>query len=312
MYPTLVSFTLFGIDFDFHAYTVTLAAAFLIGALCSVRRNYQLANPHPVTPIGGIWVFVGAIVGSKVYWILQYGEWSDLYKAFFLWQGGLVFYGGLIGGTLGGIAYVLVQRAPILPMGDIVFSYLPLAHGTARIGCFLNGCCWGLPWAAGPWAVAYPAGSQPYLQQLRDGLIDAGAAHAVPVHPTQLYSTVGLFAIFFIQQYLYRRHRYAGSIMLSYAVLYGALRFGVEIFRGDVPRSLLDMTLSQMIALGLFVFGVTGFAVLKSTFWREPLFRGPGPAFASEETTDNTTTKSASEDPPESPEPDTNPENEPT
>ena len=98
MHPTLLSIG----PFDFHAYTVTLAIAFLVGVLGAVRENYKLPNPYPVTPAGGVWIFFGALVGAKVYWYLQYGltfAYDDgtpyaWYRVFFM-EGGMVYFGDL-------------------------------------------------------------------------------------------------------------------------------------------------------------------------------------------------------------------------
>lgn len=266
MHPTLLSIG----SLQFHAYTFMMAVAFLTAVLLSVRENYKLEQPYPVTPAGGLWVYFGALVGARLYWILQYDVPAHFYRALFFWQGGLVFYGGLAGGVIGAIAYLKCKGVPIVPMGDIVMPYLALGHAIGRVGCFLNGCCWGEP-TSQPWGVCFPKTNWgAYEQQLKAGLIDRQASTTLPVHPTQLYCAFGLVCIFFVLRYVYKHHNHTGLVLTLYPLLYGLLRFVVECFRGDSTRPLLGMTVSQLIALGL-VFGAGAcLALLYAFHWRCP------------------------------------------
>lgn len=285
MNPTLLSIG----PFDFHAYTVFTAIAFLTGVLLAVRENYKLERPFNVTPAGGVWIFFAALLGAKVYWYFQYGlDWVDnegnpyqWYRVFFLWEGGQVFFGGLIGGVLGGIAYIKWKRVPLLAMGDIGMPFLPLGHCIARFGCFFNGCCWGYP-TDGPTGVSFPRNSLAWRQHVEQGLIERSADHSLPVHPTQLYESFGLFCIFLIMRYAYKHKKYDGSVMFLYPLLYGILRFTDESFRGESVRSVFGMTVSQSVALGLFLSAATFYVVMFQTVWRSgaPVTRdgaaGPG------------------------------------
>lgn len=261
MRPTLFSFEILGVDFRFHAYTVALAAAFLAGILLAVRANYRRENPYPITPIGGLWIFFPAIFFSKVYWYLQYDP-ANVWRSVFLWEGGLVFYGGLFGGVLGAVLYLRWSRVPVLPLGDIVIPYLPLAHGIARLGCFLNGCCWGLP-ATVPWAVTYPQNSLVFRRHVEEGLVTQADALPLPVHPSQLYESATLFGLFFLLRYLSTRPHREGALLLAYPALYGGARFFLEFFRGDVGRGWASLTTSQYVALGLVAVGLAGLAWLR-------------------------------------------------
>lgn len=271
MYPTLLSFELFGLSFDFHAYTVTLATAFLVGILLAVRKNYTLPNPYPITPAGGIWIFVFALLGSKIYYIIQYQSLSDLVHFYRIWEGGLVFYGGLFGGILGAVIYLRLCKIPFnqfLPFGDLVLPFLPLAHAIARVGCFLNGCCWGARTTL-PWGVTYPkSGYGAYEQQISQGLIDYTAGRALPVHPSQLYEVSGLIVIHLIMRFSYKHNPHTGFTMLLYPFLYGILRFCVESFRGDSMRPFMDMTASQVVALSLFLGAFAVMLILQQTLWK--------------------------------------------
>ncbi len=275
MHPTLLEISIGPLELEFHAYTVGLALAFLVGVLGAVRENYKLEKPFNVTPAGGVWIFFGALLGAKVYWYMQYGgTWTDnagqpydWYRVFFIWEGGMVYYGGLIGGVLGGIAYFKFMRVPILGMGDVGLPFLPLGHSIARLGCFLNGCCWGYH-TDGPTGVVFPHRSLAWRRQLEEGLIERTTDLPLPVHPTQLYESFGLFMIFLIMRFAYKHKKYDGSIVFLYPLLYGILRFSTEAFRGDSTRSVFGMTVSQTIGLVLFMSAASFYLVMFQTKWR--------------------------------------------
>ena len=283
MNPTLLSIG----PFDFHAYTVATAIAFLVGVLFAVRENYKLEKPFNVTPAGGVWIFFGALLGAKIYWYLQYGlTWVDdegnpyqWYRVFFIWEGGQVFFGGLIGGIIGGISYIKYKRVPFLKMGDVGLPFLPLGHSIARLGCFFNGCCWGRV-TDGPTGVQFPKFSLAWRQHVDQGLITRAAEHSLPVHPTQLYESTGLFCIFLIMRYAYKHKKYDGSVMLLYPLLYGILRFTDESFRGESVHSVFGMTVSQTVALSMFLSAACAYVILFQTLWRSPV--PPSPAVRTE------------------------------
>ena len=259
MRPTLVE--VFGLKF--HAYPTMLALAFLVCTLLAVRHGERAKPPILGNPQGGLWAFIGALVGAKVFWILQYSEPKQLWRAFFVWEGGLVYYGGLIGGALAVFAYITVHKLPIRRSADVCAIYLALGQAITRVGCFLNGCCWGTETDV-PWGLTFPKNSYVYTHQLEAGAISDTAVRANPVHPTQLYMVIGLIAIFVLLELAYRRRHFDGAIALLYCFAYGVLRFIVEFYRGDSARSVFGMTVSQVISLGLLILPVVLLAVMRS------------------------------------------------
>jgi phosphatidylglycerol:prolipoprotein diacylglycerol transferase len=250
-------------DSPVHSYTAMFALAFLTGTLLSIRQNFRREHPFPITTLGGIWVFIGALLGSKIYFWCQYGDWSDLKWGMFLWTGGLVFYGGLIGGIIGAVAYLRRAGAPIIPVGDLVLPYLALSHAIGRVGCFLNGCCWGSLTNL-PWGVCYPKSFWgAYNQHIHEKLITKAATHSLPVHPTQLYESIGLVIIFLVLRLTYRRTQRTGLIVSLYPLLYGLLRYFNEYFRGDSNRPFFELTVSQMVAVGLMAGGLIGLIIVR-------------------------------------------------
>lgn len=257
MHPTLLN--VFGLRF--HAYYACLAIAFLVCTLWAVSDGQRRNPPILGTPQGGLWAFLGALFGAKAFWILQYSEPKNIWYAFFLWRPGLVFYGGLIGGIIALLLYVWWNRLPLLRTLDLCAPYLALGEAITRIGCFLNGCCWGCVTNV-PWAVQFPRFSPAFRSQIDQGLLENSATASLPVHPTQLYMVIGLALGFVFLRLLSRRVLFPGSVAASYCVVYGVLRFTVERFRGDSARSVAGMTVSQTISAILIVVGVTVWIVI--------------------------------------------------
>ncbi len=269
MYPTLLSIGIF----RFHTYTVMMSVGFVLAALLAVRENYKLERPYPFTTMCALCAFVVALVGSRAWHIVQYTEesWRGLHKALLFWDGGLVFYGGLLGGLVGAIGYLKWFRIPLLPAGDIIMPFIPLGHAIARLGCFFNGCCWGAPTGL-PWGICYPKRSVgAYAQHVDEGWIAKDAAHSLPVHPSTVYESLGLLCLFAFMRFAYKRqwHRNRpGAVLFLYPAGYGLLRFCVEMSRGDNVRSVLgQFTVSQMVAVFFMLVSLTGFTLLHTWYW---------------------------------------------
>ncbi|MFA6239278.1 MAG: prolipoprotein diacylglyceryl transferase [Candidatus Hydrogenedentales bacterium] len=244
-------FTLFGITF--FAYRTMLAVAFVVGTLLAARESRRRAGGVELSPMFGVWALVGALAGARMFYVVQYEGVAKLWRAAFLWESGLVFYGGLLGGLVAVSLYLCWNRAPLLASFDLMAPFLALGEAITRVGCFLNGCCFGEP-SNLPWAVQFPAQGFAFIAQREAGLINARAAASIPVHPTQLYMTLGLVAVFGVLIYCRRRKSWDGSVFVLYLLLYGCLRFLVEILRGDSVRSVLGVTVSQAISLCLVLF----------------------------------------------------------
>ena len=182
---------------------------------------------------------LGGIVGGRLLYALLHGAWflESPWELLKLWHGGLVWYGGFIGGLLAGWFYVRARRLDFLRVLDQCIPFLPLGHALGRIGCFLNGCCYGRPTEA--WC----------------GVLFPG--HPGPVLPTQLFEAAGLCVLFLVlrllQQPAMLRHR--GRLFGLYLIGYAALRFGLEFLRGDQTVFWWGLTLQQIISVGMIVIG---------------------------------------------------------
>ena len=229
-----------------------------------VREAERQKPPIYVSTHGGLWAFFGALIGAKVFWILQYDSPINLLYALLIWQGGLVYYGGLIGAVLALVIYFRINKLPHFRLGDVAIAYLPLGQAITRIGCFLNGCCWGrLASESVPWSICFPKNSHAHQDHVSQKLIEKAASHSLPVHPTQLYMVLGLLVILVILKFCLKRKTFDGAVLLLYCFFYGILRFIVEGFRGDSERSIFTLTVSQTISLALILFALTAFFAVR-------------------------------------------------
>jgi phosphatidylglycerol:prolipoprotein diacylglycerol transferase len=160
---------------------------------------------------------------------------------FYIHRGGIVFYGGFVGGVLGAWIYARIKKLDFWKLADLLAPSLVLAHAFGRLGCFMNGCCYGKSCSL-PWGVEFPAGT----------VADWGpGAPLGPVHPTQLYEAAFLFYFSFALMIIDRGKKFEGQTVASYGLIYALFRFIVEFWRGDVPRY-NSLTASQWLSIVIF------------------------------------------------------------
>lgn len=165
------------------------------------------------------------------------------------WRGGLAYYGGLISASIFGIWFLKHEDFPVYRGIDIAAMSICLGLFFGRMGCFLGGCCFGVP-TDHAFGLRFPPFSPPSESQWRAGLLEAPSLESLPVHPTQLYEAFGCLAIAaFLMLWLRPRKRFDGQIMLSFVGLYAILRFVLEYWRADERGELLGLSTSQ--ALGI-------------------------------------------------------------
>ncbi|MDA1213747.1 MAG: prolipoprotein diacylglyceryl transferase, partial [Planctomycetota bacterium] len=186
-----------------------------------------------------------------------------LLLAFFdLPSGGIVLYGGVIGG---GIAFFLFcHRKNISPLqlADVLAPSVFVGLMFGRIGCLLNGCCFGDRCEL-PWAIEFAKGSVPYNVLLSRGFLTGDEANTFSLHPTQVYSAVNaLFLAILLTMYYPRRSRDGAVLALGW-IIYPVTRFMIEFLRGDeMGKFGTSFTIAQWIGVGLFVSGLIFWGVI--------------------------------------------------
>jgi phosphatidylglycerol:prolipoprotein diacylglycerol transferase len=241
-------------------YGICVALGFLAAYHLAQRRGRVLGLGPQVAPDVTLAAMAGGIGGARLLYVVQnwQAEFSDnILDAIAVWHGGLVFYGGFLGALIMIIAWSLHKRWPLLAIGDMAAPALPLGHALGRLGCLLNGCCFGRSWD-GLAGVTYPGLTGdgllngPLYIQRELGIVPPEAVTCRPVFPIQLADAAGNLAICGILLYLGRRPRWRGQLFPLYLFLYAPMRFAVEFGRGDYLHLTHGLTAAQWLCLVLF------------------------------------------------------------
>jgi phosphatidylglycerol:prolipoprotein diacylglycerol transferase len=202
------------------------------------------------------WIIFAAIVGGKLFFYLEnpayyFAEPSNMLLNF---RTGFVFYGSLIFAVPIAIYYVRKHGVPVLPFLDRLAIVACIIHAFGRLGCFMAGCCYGIP-SDGPFAVTFT-----------DPLSEAPLHQAL--HPTQLYEIALILGIMVILLMFKRYQRFEGQLFFIYVMLYGVGRCFTELFRGDVARGyIIEDVLSHSQFISLLLVAVV--AVVYWFYWRK-------------------------------------------
>jgi len=247
-----------------HSYGVMAMIGFLVGMAVARWRAKSVGVSADTVLDMGLYALFGGIVGSRLVYVLQNADyylntsrpgWSlaDLFK---IWEGGLVFYGGFIGAFGVVIVMARLRKQRLLAILDILAPSVALGHAFGRIGCFLRGCCFGIPVGPDKWyGVVFPKGALPYSE----GIPNA-CSPGTPLFPVQIANSVNLLIIFVILSLFFKHRRGEGQVVALHAVIYSIHRFGMEFLRGDThaPGVLSPAQwtsfLTFFIGLSLFVY----------------------------------------------------------
>lgn len=240
-----------------HSYGACLALSILLCYFVLVRLGRPLGYSSDFVSSLLTVLIVTGLVGARIFYVVEHWSHysqhpSEIVK---VWEGGLMFYGGLLLSAAALIVFIRFQKKPIAEVLDIIVTAVPLGHAVGRIGCFLNGCCYGKP-SEGFLAVRYPRGSIPWSEQLQQKIIPPDAVCSASVLPTQLIESALNFTIFIILMLLFRRKRRAGEQVAAYMMLYAVARFVVEYTRADERLYIGPFSISQTISIALFTAGL--------------------------------------------------------
>lgn len=237
-----------------------MAALGFLAAYFVVRRFSERIAGIPRDDSSQLLVFamVGGALGARLAYVAEH--WSaefagqPVIEVFRFDRGGLMFYGGLGGAIVALACLARLRRCAFQDLIDLSAIALPLGHAFGRVGCFLNGCCYGRP-AESLLCVQYPAGSEPWHAQLSGGLIPSTAIASLPVIPSQLIEAALNLALFAALAATARRRPRRGTLSGAYLVAYAMIRFGTETLRSDPRMSVGPFSISQFICLFAFAAG---------------------------------------------------------
>jgi phosphatidylglycerol:prolipoprotein diacylglycerol transferase len=317
MHPELFKIPL--IDLSVKSYGLMMVIGFL-AAVSLIRRLSRSFTPDPqLITNAALYALIGGVAGARFFYVIHY---FDTFRdrplsVFAIWEGGLELLGGVAFAIVIIFFYLLYHKLPVRRYLDVLAIGLMLALVFGRIGCFLNGCCFGKP-ADLPWAVRFPYDSFAYRSQISPNLernrpgpqlqlpaeyfshieeerigylklksfedltpqqkeaVTIGQYRCLPVHPTQLYSSVKAVLLCLLLYLFWRRSRDAersgsagklltkpGQTFALMFVLYSIARFFMEFLRDDNPFELDGLTISQLIAIAMLAFGLVLMAILQ-------------------------------------------------
>ncbi|MCH2210434.1 MAG: prolipoprotein diacylglyceryl transferase [Fuerstiella sp.] len=253
-------------------YGFMMFVGFSAGTLLAVHHAKYIGMDPAVIMDLMMWLLIPGLVGARLFYVCQYPDRifglpdrNPLWSLMALWDGGLVFYGAVIGGAFGG--WIFCRRRKIRPLllGDVVAPSLLIGSGFGRIGCFLYGCCYGGACSL-PWAVRFPPDSLTYQVQLNTGVIQSGAVSTTSLHPTQIYSSLLAFCLAGFLTWCFRRRKFEGFVVGLTFTMYPINRFLIEFIRNDEQGQLgTSLTISQWISIALFTGGITMLVWLSKT-----------------------------------------------
>ena len=233
--------------FDFGSFTVyawgfTLSIAILLGTVLAIRLARDVGIDSEQVLDLAIWLVVGGVVGARLFYVFVYDPERYLrepLQIFAIWNGGLVYYGALIGGFITGTWYVVRKKLAFWTLADLVSPPLALGYGIVRLGCFMNGCCYGKE-------------TDSFLGVVFPHIEGAPCPDLVSRYPTQLFSSAFGFLLFGILLYLWQRRRFDGQVFLVFMILYPIGRSIVEHFRENL-LVFGNTTVAQLVSAVIIV-----------------------------------------------------------
>ena len=318
MYPELFEIPFTGLTVKSYGFMMIIG---FVAAVAIIKRLSRGITSKPEFVINGaLYALIAGVIGARIFHVIHYFEKfrGDPLSILAIWQGGLELLGGVSLALIVIVFYLRRHKLPVRRYLDIVVTGLFFALAFGRIGCFLNGCCYGKPTTL-PWGVRFPYNSfayrsqvhpdpernrnQPYIdlpaeyfeQVETDGLwyselkpfealtpeqkydVTQGPYRCLPVHPTQLYSSINAVFCGLVLFFLWRRSQKAsrsdqpenakkiftkpGYIFSLMFVLYGLTRFCIEFLRDDSPFEFDGLTVSQNLGITMIVIGFVLFDI---------------------------------------------------
>jgi len=250
-----------------------LAIGFLTGIMLAAKRAQRAGeNPEHIYNLS-IWIMISSLLGARIYYVVtHFSEFSagpglPLISSIFVvmknmfWPvgnngqigiNGLVLLGGLITATFAAAYYLHIHKLNVLKYMDLMGPSLGLGEFFTRIGCFLNGCCFGSPTSCA-FGIHFPP--------------DSPADYYYPglaIHPTQLYQSFAGLLICVILIYMERYKKFDGFTAFSYFILYSIARFVTDFFRYYEPNlKFMGLSHNQWLSIAIFAVAFTAFIM----FW---------------------------------------------
>ena len=257
MYPTLFTIG----PLTVHSFGLMVALGFLAALFVMTRlARIGFVDNLPEEGVSQLVLcaMLGGAFGARLAYVCEH--WSAEYagrpffEVFRFDKGGLMFYGGLIGAIVVIAFFSKAKKISLIRILDLCAVGLPLGHAFGRVGCFLNGCCFGRVCDSAI-SVTYPANSPAWWEQVGAGLIGRGAAETLPIIPSQLIEAAANFVLFAALFAWARKKPAEGRVAGAYLIAYAFIRFFTETLRSDPRMMVGPLTISQFLSLGAVAFG---------------------------------------------------------
>lgn len=234
------------------SYGLMMAIAFLVGTWLGLREAKRLRLDEDKLVNVILITLVASILGARLLYVLEHlqefrREWGTVFA---LWQGGLTLYGGMAAGAFAGLLSAKRFGLPMWVVADALTPSLALGTMFGRVGCFLNGCCYGKPTTL-PWGVHFPHDSFAYLE-----------FGDTPVHPSQLYNAATGLLLFAGLWLARKRFKVPGVLFWTFVILFALVRMPIDMTRAYEPEAVLlrvglaEITESQIMSIGMALFGL--------------------------------------------------------
>ncbi len=244
-------------DFPVRAYGVMLAISFLVGVFYIERVTRRDGLRFDTYLIIAYLNIAAGVIGARAAYVLFHldefsGRWEATFNPFaggHYGIAGLNMQGGVILAVIGTWVFCHIRKMSVLEVYDYFAPTVGLGLGITRIGCFLNGCCFGVPTDL-PWGIAFPEGSMPHAI--------FGDLH---LHPSQIYSSLYGILLFIVLHYLLKRRRFDGQVVAVLFMVEAVFRYAIEYVRyyeNAMHFDLLGMhpTYNHIMSIGLFLLGL--------------------------------------------------------
>ena len=265
-----------------YSYGVMLALSFVMGwQLVMYFGTKHEGIERKVLETCFLVTAASAIAGGRLLYVLtnlEAFEEQPFLQLFNLRAGGMVAYGGFLGGAVGAASYLRIRKVPFLAFADSAAPALAAGLACTRIGCYLYGCDFGarLPAEAPGWLKdlgTFPRwdqfggqlyGSPAWSYHVEMYGLSREAAYSFPVHPTQLYEVATGLLLLTMVLLIFRRRSFRGQVILTLAMAYGVYRFFFEYVRDDPQRGeAFGFSTSQLISLVLVPVAATAYSVMR-------------------------------------------------
>jgi phosphatidylglycerol---prolipoprotein diacylglyceryl transferase len=308
MHPELIEIPFIHVTVKSYGLMMVIGFLAAVTVIRLLSRRFT-RDPQHITN-AALYALIAGVVGARIFFVIHYFDQfrDDPLGVFAIWRGGLELLGGVLLAIAVILLYIRYHKLPLRHYLDVLAVGLMMALVFGRIGCLLNGCCYGKPTEL-PWGVRFPYGSFAYRSQIepdpqrhraephlhlpeaffgyfdenqayvpdlkpekyltpkQKGEVTEGEYRCLPVHPTQIYTSMAaglctliLYGVWRRSQKCERAGRYPfltrpGSVFSLMFVLYGILRFSVELLRDDNPFEVGTLTVSQLIGIALVLLG---------------------------------------------------------